>query len=79
MLKVYTTTYFQGHYPVSTAAIIVAESPEQALELLVEKLKQVGLYGGPLGQKKNLNLGLTDLDEVDLEMAQATILNEGDY
>lgn len=37
-LKIYTNTEFPGIWPVGTAAVIVAESPEQASELLKQNL-----------------------------------------
>ena len=42
-MKVYTNTTFKGHWPVGTAAVVVAESPEQAAELLAAKLRELHL------------------------------------
>lgn len=42
-MKVFTSTDFEGFWPVGTAAVIIAESEEDALEALMLKLKEIGL------------------------------------
>lgn len=42
-LKVYTNNQFTGHYAVGTAAVIVAESIEQAVIILNEALDKLHL------------------------------------
>jgi hypothetical protein len=39
-MKVFTADGFRGHYPVGTAAVIMAENEEQALLLLNDELKK---------------------------------------
>ncbi len=41
----YTCTDFKGHYPVGTAAVVTAGSPEEAAQLLNAELKLRGLPG----------------------------------
>ena len=68
-MNVYTCNTFHGHWPVGTAAVVVAKDEAEARNLLsIELLKQ--------------GLGLSDFDELvelDLTKPQATILNNGDY
>jgi hypothetical protein len=42
-MRLWTTTEFTGHYPVGTAAVVVAETVEQAFELMREQLKRHSL------------------------------------
>lgn len=42
-LGVYVCNQFRGHYPVGTAAVVVAESQEHAAQLLNEQLVTQGL------------------------------------
>ena len=42
-MKIYTNNKFTGHWPVGTAAVIRAESPEDAALLLAHELKEHGL------------------------------------
>lgn len=44
-MKTYTNNKFTGHYPVGTAAIVRASSPEEAALFLNGTLKQAGLDG----------------------------------
>jgi len=44
-MKVFTCTGFDGHYPVGTAAVIVDESAEAALQQLNDSLVAKGLVG----------------------------------
>lgn len=44
-MKIYTTTEFTGHYPVGTAALVVAEDRQQAAEVLNRQLQGLGLPG----------------------------------
>lgn len=43
--KVFQTTAFEGHYPVGTAAVMVATSAKAAERALNAKLKEMGLPG----------------------------------
>lgn len=42
-MKVWTNNKFHGHYPVGTAAVVVADTAGQAAEMLAAELKKVGL------------------------------------
>ena len=42
-MNVYTNTTFEGHWPVGTAAVIVAKTAKQAAEQLNNKLEARGL------------------------------------
>jgi len=44
-MGVYVCNQFTGHYPVGTAAVVVAESQQHAAELLNEQCKREGLPG----------------------------------
>jgi hypothetical protein len=44
-MKVWTNTNFEGVWPTSTAAVVVAETAERAAELLNEELVFKGLKG----------------------------------
>lgn len=44
-MNVYTCTQFTGHWPVGSAAVVVADSPEKAAQLLNAKLREEGLKG----------------------------------
>lgn len=78
-MKVFTSTSFKGLYPVGTAAVIVAESKEQALELLVKQLQATGLYSEEPFNRRNDRLTVDNLVEVPLDKPSVDILNNGDY
>lgn len=44
-MNIYTTTGFEGHYPVGTAAVVRADSPEEAADKLNHELVCQGLIG----------------------------------
>jgi hypothetical protein len=44
-MKTYTNNKFTGHYPVGTAAVVRANTPEKAAEVLNETLRTLGLDG----------------------------------
>lgn len=70
MKKVFTHNKFKGHYPVGTAAVIVADTRVQAINLLNEKLRLRGLDG---------DADVDDLWEVDQNERSARILCDGNY
>jgi hypothetical protein len=78
-MKVFTTTGFQGFYPVGSAAVIVAESPEQALALLMSELATRGLYSNKPFDRLNNELTVGILEEVDTTKESAVILVDGNY
>lgn len=69
-LKVFTCTEFKGHYPVGTAATVVAVDAEDAAMLLTGYL-----YGLGLGQSINAE----QMEELDLTKIGVKILNDGNY
>jgi hypothetical protein len=70
-LKVFVCVDHDRHYPVGAASIVIAETIEQAQQLLDEKLKEQGL-------KPHENEPYT-LKELSLETSYAEILVNGDY
>lgn len=69
-LKIYVNTSFTGHYPVGTAAVIVAEAPAKAAVLLNAELMNQGLK--PTAKSD-------EMEELNITVAAAHILNNGDY
>jgi hypothetical protein len=69
-MTVWINTDFQGHWPVGTSAVIVAESKKQAAELLEAELARVGL-----SQKVDPQ----SMVEICLTVPGALILQDGDY
>ena len=67
-MKVFTCTSFGGHYPVGTAAVIVARDRGHARRLLRKALKECGL------EEDN-----EIFVEVDVETAGAIVLRDGEY
>ena len=46
MKKIYTNNNFIDHWPVGTAAVVRASSPEEAAEILNAKIREMGLPRG---------------------------------
>lgn len=69
-MDIFTHTRFTGHWPVGVAAVVVATSAQQALEILNAELGKLDL---PADAK------IEDLQCVDVHSARAIILNDGDY
>jgi hypothetical protein len=61
---------FSGHWPTSTAAVVVHETPEQALEALNTELRKIGLKG---------NAEFEDLQEIGMDKPSVSILSDGEY
>lgn len=70
MIRVYTNTEFKGHYSVGTAAIVVAESPEQAAKFLEDELEKHGLYE---------KVKAEDMKLVPLKVGFVNVLCDGNY
>ena len=70
LFGVYACNQFTGHYPVGTAAVVVAESQEHAAQLLNEQLKRQGLPGDANAKMMAL---------VGQKAPQAVILCDGNY
>lgn len=68
-MKVFTARNFPGHWPVGTAAVIVAETKERALELLNIELANQSLE--PAKEE--------DVEPVRTLKESCTILCNGDY
>lgn len=68
-MKVYTIKGFRGHYPVGTAAIVVAENLDRATELINHELDSEGLPP----------IHTDELTEVDLSEESVDLLCNGDY
>jgi hypothetical protein len=69
-MKIYISTMFTGHYPVGTAALVVARDGARANHILNEALKQDGLPGDNREEW---------LHEVPVEDELVDILNNGNY
>jgi hypothetical protein len=71
-MRVWVTTDFEGHYPVGTAGIVVAEDEARARRLMRDEIKRQGLSGKGFGKPFSLQ-------EIPLTNARATVLLNGDY
>lgn len=69
-MKVYTNNKFTGHWPVGTAAVVVAESESQATAILNAKLEEMGLPGD--AEQKDMSVLGTRAESV-------RILCDGNY
>ncbi len=69
-LHVYTCTSFAGHWPVGTAAVIIASNRPNAAKLLQKTLEKMGL---------KQQVEEEDLKYLRLDRAQAIVLRDGDY
>jgi len=69
-MNVYTCSGFIGFNPVGTAACVIAQTAEQAAELLSYTLVWRGLKGG---------IKASDMTLVDTSTESVLVLNDGDY
>lgn len=69
-MKVYTCTSFFGHWPVGTAAVIIAADKTEAKEMLETALNDSGLPQ---------IIEESDFTEISKSTPSAHILNNGDY
>lgn len=69
-MRVFTCNNFEGHFPVGTAAVIVADNVVDAMRALNTELKGIGL-------PDDVKAG--DLVEVDTDVPSVDILCDGDY
>lgn len=67
-MKVFTCTDFEGHWPVGTAAVVVASAEAEAQEELGRELLSRGLPG----------VGFS-LKEIDLSVSGVFMLCDGNY
>jgi hypothetical protein len=68
MKQVFWATDFNGHWPVGTAAVVVADDLPTARNLLAEDLKRQGL-----------DIGDAELTPLDTTRDVVLILNDGNY
>jgi hypothetical protein len=69
-MRVFTSDDFAGHWPVGTAAVVVAPDEAAARVLLLAELATHGLADQPRG---------FTLRELDTVVPAAVVLNNGDY
>jgi hypothetical protein len=69
-MKAFWNTAFFGHWPVGTAAIVVAHEPDDAAALLEAELAKQGLP-----QK----IDASQMFEIDLSATGVVVLNDGEY
>ncbi len=65
---IFTSTDFTGHYPVPVAAVVVADSEEEARQLLNDALRTRGLPG---------DVGAVQL--VEDKPRNVIVLSDGEY
>jgi hypothetical protein len=66
-MKIYTCVDFTGHWPVGSAAVVVAKDEEMARKILLTELHKIGL-----GSEFTLQ-------ELDIDYQNARILCDGNY
>lgn len=62
MMNIYTNTVFEGHYPVGSAAIVVAKDAFQATDLLLKELAKHGLRDYDEKAKREILDGMRLID-----------------
>ena len=70
-MKIWTNNEFTGHYPVGTAAVVVAKNADDAAFYLASELKKRGL--------KTKDAKAADFKELPLKMGHVSILCDGNY
>ena len=69
-VPVFTNNEFTGRWPVGSAAVVTAGTPERAAELLAAELANIGL-------RQRINAG--DMKPFDSAQEAVVILCDGDY
>jgi hypothetical protein len=69
-VPVFTNNEFLGHWPVGTAAVVTAATPERAAELLAAELATIGL---------EQRVHVSGMKPVELAQEAVVILCDGDY
>lgn len=72
-MRLYHNTSFPGHYPVGTAAVIVARDRAQAKRLLMEEAKKYGL------KLADDDVDVKDFILMDTGVPACIILHDGNY
>ena len=70
-MRVYVCTDHDHHYPVGVASVVIAETENQARDLLDVQLRAHGLQ--PHAEEPYT------LEPLDLSQAQAVVLRDGNY
>lgn len=70
---------FIGHYPVGTAAVIVAVDLDMAYDLACGMLRSEGLWEANNSFIDNTKFTKDNLAELDMSQPQIYMLNNGDY
>ena len=70
-MKIFTCNDFKGHYPVGSAAVIVANNKTDAFIMLLERLLEYGLIQDEVNPPT-----LTEIDPLERGV---TILDDGNY
>jgi len=70
-VNVYTCTNFKGHWPVGTAAVVVATDSLEAASILNNELREKHSLPG--------NARSFDMIELNTSEPLAVVLNDGDY
>lgn len=68
--NVFVCTGFTGHWPIGTAAVVVAWTSEEAAELLNTELRHLGLIGDATPDV---------MAEISVFTKRAFVLCDGDY
>jgi len=71
-MKVYYTDAFSGHYPIGTAAVVVAPNAEEAARLL-------GLHLDSIGLDQSTYPGPQDMKQAKTGKASVIIIRDGSY
>ncbi len=69
-MKTWTINKFLGHWPVGTAAVVVAATPTEAARYLERRLSNMGL---------KQHIDPNDFQELPLEDGVVEVLNDGNY
>ena len=69
MIKIWTNNKFEGHWPVGTAAVVIAETANDAATYLNDFLAEQGLP----------DTKGSDFVEMDFKDGQVSILCNGEY
>lgn len=71
MMRLWTCNDFKGHWPVGSAAVVLAENEDRARELLDAAIKGRSLPDGLQSDEP--------IVEVDMGVEQAIVLCDGNY
>jgi hypothetical protein len=69
-MNIYTNNSFEGYYPVGTAAVVIAETAEEAAEILEGELESRGM---------DQQINPKTMIKLDASSQDVVILNDGNY